>query len=56
MVRTVAGRELTVVQGPKEMRNSSRVPEYDDTSVPLTGINTSVGFDQEPIHRQMMQQ
>jgi hypothetical protein len=42
LVSTVAGGGFIVVQLLKKMRKVSRVPEYDDTYVPFTGIDTSV--------------
>ena len=40
VVRTVADGGFIVVQLLKKMRRNSRVPEYDDTYVPLSGIDT----------------
>jgi hypothetical protein len=42
LVSTVAGGGFIVVQLLKKTRKISRVPEYDDTYVPITGIDTSV--------------
>jgi hypothetical protein len=45
LVSTVAGAVFIVVQLLKKMRKRSRVPEYDDTYVPLQGIQTTVRLD-----------
>jgi hypothetical protein len=45
LVSTFAGGGFVVVQLLKKMRKSSRVPEYDDTYVSLTVIDTSVRLD-----------
>jgi hypothetical protein len=45
LVSTVAGGGYIVVQLLRKMRKSSRVPEYDDTYIPLPGIDTSVRLD-----------
>jgi len=41
LVSAVAGGGFIVVQLLKKIRNSSRVPEYDETYVPLTVMDTS---------------
>ena len=45
LVSTVAGGGYIVVQLLRKMRKSSRVPEYDDTYIPLPGIDNSVRLD-----------
>jgi hypothetical protein len=42
LVSTVAGAGFVLAQLLKKMRKSSRVPEYDDTYVPLQVIDTTV--------------
>ena len=45
LVSTVAGAGFIVVRLLKKMRKSSRVPEYDDTYVPLPVMDTSGCLD-----------
>ena len=45
LISTVAGGGFIAVQLLKKTRKSSRVPEYDDTYVPLPGIDILVRLD-----------